>query len=257
MHPRALAQRRIGIRPRRPARVRIPAFVHPDHADRSEVVASAASSSLVAALSLFLMLGLLAFLSAAALSMSDPRAHSGRAPGGRLALQTAMRGWWGDEADWTRLVFTAAPDTPELEAATQRMLRDPAEIGEAVKPYYGETAGKELAALLQVHLQGVANVLAAFRAGDEGRLEAAKRAWYGNAAEIATFLSHADPRRFQRSEIEPMLRRPLDLILLGAIDQREGRHFESVSDFDRARREGLRVAEILSNGILEPAPSEL
>ena len=216
-----------------------------------------ASSSFTAAFSLFLTLGLLAFLSAAALSISDPRAHSGRAPGGRLALETAMRGWWADEADWTRLVLTAAPGAPELEATAQRMLRDPGEIGEAVKPYYGETAGKELAALLRVHLQGAANVLAAFRAGDEGRLEAAKQAWYGNAGEIATFLSDADPRRFQRSEIEPMLRRPLDLVLRGAIDHREGRHVESASDFDRARMEGLRVAEILSNGILEPAAAEL
>jgi hypothetical protein len=172
-----------------------------------------------------------------------------------------MRGLWTDEADWTRLVLTAnaadASDASEIDAAAQRLSRDPIEIGEAVKPFYGERAGQELAVLLRGHLRGAAEVLSAVRANDAAGLEAARRAWYANAGEIAAFLSDADPRRFPRAEVEPMLRVPMDLVLHAASDQRQGRLSESLSDFDRARREGQHVAEMLSVGILDPAPADL
>ncbi len=41
---------------------------------------------------------------------------------------------------------------------------------------------------------GAAEVLAAAKAGDTARLEAAKQAWYANGEEIASFLSGANPK---------------------------------------------------------------
>ena len=80
----------------------------------------------------------------------------------RLAFHDRMRDLWSDHITYTRsfIVSTAAglPDTAEV---AQRLLRNQDEIGEAIKPYYGEAAGSQLASLLRNHIQLAAKTLTA------------------------------------------------------------------------------------------------
>jgi hypothetical protein len=80
----------------------------------------------------------------------------------RLAFHDRMRELWSDHIVYTRnfIVSTAAalPDTAEV---AQRLLRNQDEIGEAIKPYYGDAAGTQLASLLRNHIQLAAKTLVA------------------------------------------------------------------------------------------------
>lgn len=94
------------------------------------------------------------------------------------ALREGMRRLWEDHVLWTRLVIVStAANLPDLEATTRRLLQNQADIGNAVKPYYGEAAGEKLTALLRAHILGAAELLAAAKANDPRRLDAAKQAW--------------------------------------------------------------------------------
>src|SRR5262245_1731774 len=72
-----------------------------------------------------------------------------------VALREGMRQLWEDHITWTRLVIVStAADLPDREATTQRLLKNQQDIGDAVKPYFGDAAGEKLAALLKDHIVG-------------------------------------------------------------------------------------------------------
>jgi hypothetical protein len=72
----------------------------------------------------------------------------------RQAFHDRMRELWSDHIVYTRDFIVsevaAAADTAEV---LQRLLRNQDELGEAIKPYYGDAAGSQLASLLRNHIQ--------------------------------------------------------------------------------------------------------
>ena len=51
-----------------------------------------------------------------------------------------MRKLWEDHITWTRLfIVSALSDLPDKGATTDRLRRNPVDIGNAIKPFYGAT----------------------------------------------------------------------------------------------------------------------
>jgi len=173
------------------------------------------------------------------------------------SLHLAMQKLWQDHVLFTRMVIVStAAGLPDLDPTTQRLLRNQDDIGTAVKPYYGDAAGNQLTALLRTHIQGAADILAAAKANDAGRLATAKSAWYANAQQIADFLSDANPKNWPRATMESMMKEHLDLTLTEATDQLQGHYAESVADYDRVQDEILKMSDALSDGIVAQFPSK-
>jgi hypothetical protein len=173
------------------------------------------------------------------------------------ALNQAMRKLWEDHITWTRLVIVStAASLPDLDATTQRLLQNQTDIGNAVKPYYGEEAGNRLSVLLRDHIIGAANILAAAKKNDQAALEAAKTSWYANADTIAAFLSGANPEGWPLPGMQSMMREHLDLTLAEAVDQLQGHYPESVADYDKVHDAILQMADMLSSGIIKQFPKK-
>jgi len=173
-------------------------------------------------------------------------------------LRVPMGKLWQDHVLWTRLVIVSmAAGLPDATPTTERLLRNQNEIGNAVKPYYGTTAGNKLTALLRIHIQQAAAVVSAAKANDTIRLEAAKRDWFANADQIADFLSTANPRNWPRSEMRQMMHDHLNLTLAEATDQLQGHYGQSVADYDRVEEEILKMADALSDGIARQFPNKV
>ena len=78
------------------------------------------------------------------------------------AFGQAMRKLWEDHITWTRLfIVSVDADLPDTEATTDRLLRNQTDIGDAIKPYYGDAAGTQLTGLLRDHILTAAGLLAA------------------------------------------------------------------------------------------------
>lgn len=214
------------------------------------------SSSKLGATVLALTFALISAIPTEALSAAKPNAgHHAVARSGAETLRTAMRELWQDHVLWTRLVIVSTvAGLPDLDATTQRLLQNQTDIGNAVKPYYGDVAGEKLTALLRTHIVGAAELLAAAKANDAVRLEAAKKAWSVNGDEIAAFLSGANPSHWPLNDMQSMMRAHLDLTLTEAVDQLQGRYPQSVEDYDRAQDEILQMADMLSDGIIKQFP---
>jgi hypothetical protein len=172
-----------------------------------------------------------------------------------LALRNEMRKLWEDHVTWTRMVIVSvAADLPDRQAAVGRLLANQDDLGDAIKPYYGDAAGERLAELLREHIVIAADVLAAAKAGDSDALNAALERWYDNGNEIAAFLNAANPRNWPLEAMRAMLREHLDLTTNEAVARLGGDWDADVRAYDRAHEQVLEMADMLSEGIVDQFP---
>jgi hypothetical protein len=173
----------------------------------------------------------------------------------QAAFHDAMRKLWEDHVTWTRLAIVSfAGNLPDLPATEARLLRNQADIGNAIRPFYGHMAARSLTRLLREHILGAVALLQAAKAGDAGQVASARAAWYDNGNQVADFLHAANPRHWPRREMRTMMRTHLDQTLSEAQNQLGGRFKGSVRDYDAIHRHILEMADMLSTGIIEQFP---
>jgi hypothetical protein len=173
-----------------------------------------------------------------------------------VAFQEAMNKLWEDHITWTRMVIVDfAAGLPDLKTAEVRLLRNQADIGNAIKPYYGAAAGAQLTRLLRTHILEAVPVLVDAKAGDKEKLTAALNAWYANAHQIALFLSKANPKAWPLHAMDTMMKRHLALTTADAVARLEGHWAADVGAYDHVHLEILQMAHMLSTGIIEQFPS--
>ena len=173
----------------------------------------------------------------------------------RSRFHDAMRQLWEDHIVWTRMaIISIVDDRPDQSFAVERLLRNQDDIGDAIKPFYGEAAGDALTALLREHIVGAADLLVAAKSGDAGAIEAASAAWYANGDEIGAFLAAANPRNWDRAEMQAMMRDHLDLTLAEATARLQGDYTADVAAYDEIHVQILHMADMLSDGIIAQFP---
>ena len=178
----------------------------------------------------------------------------------RASFHDAMRQLWEDHITWTRLVIVSAatlPDAlPDLDPTVQRLLRNQDDIGDAIKPFYGDAAGEELSRLLREHITVAADLIFAAKSGDTAGVEAASAAWYRNADQIADFLAAANPNNWPATAMRAMMREHLDLTLAEAVARLQGRYQDEISIYDEIHVQILHMADMLSDGIIAQFPAK-
>jgi hypothetical protein len=173
-----------------------------------------------------------------------------------VEFRADMRKLWEEHIVYTRLfIVSFAADLPDLSATTDRLLANQTDIGDAVKPYYGEDAGNALTELLREHILGAAALLTAAKAGDAAAFDAANTAWYANADEIALFLHNANPDNWPLEETQHHMRTHLDLTLNEAAHQLGGDYVQSIADYDAVHLAILEMSDFLSQGIINQFPN--
>jgi hypothetical protein len=186
--------------------------------------------------------------------------HRHGAAASRVAFHDAMRKLWEDHITWTRMFIVSAGtvegNLPDLQPTVDRLLQNQTDIGNAIKPFYGDAAGSHLTDLLRDHILTAADLLAAAKAGDNDAVAAASARWYANADEIATFLSSANPKQWPADEMKAMMKDHLDLTLEEAVARLHGDYAGDIAAYDKVHLEILEMADMLSAGIIAQFPSD-
>ncbi len=182
---------------------------------------------------------------------------TGSATLNRVAFNQAMRKLWEDHITWTRLyIVSVAGNLPDQAPTAARLFQNQVDIGNAIKPFYGDAAGNQLASLLHDHIALAAQLLAAAKAGDVSGVTAASTAWYANANQIAAFLNNANPKNWPLSATQSMMKQHLDLTLKEAVDRLQGKFPADIADYDQVHVEILAMADMLSSGIIAQFPEK-
>ena len=169
-----------------------------------------------------------------------------------LELRNDMRKLWEDHITWTRLaIISLTTDSPDTQATVGRLLQNQDDIGDAIKPFYGDAAGEELSRLLREHILIAADLIAAARAGDSAAVETHQARWRANADEIAAFLNAANPRSWKLRKMTEMLYEHLDLTTSEVVARLTGDWAADVAAYDAIHLQALEMADELSTGIVK------
>ena len=171
-------------------------------------------------------------------------------------LRMAMHKLWEDHIVWTRnVILNIMDDLPGTEQAVNRLLSNQDDIGNAVKPFYGEAGGKELTRLLKEHITSAADLLKAAKTGDNSAFDAANKKWSANADEISGFLSKANPN-WKLNDMKKMMHDHLTLTTDEAVARLKKDYAADVKAYDKVHDEILMMADGLTDGIIKQFPGK-
>jgi len=183
-----------------------------------------------------------------------PSQETMRAPA--VELRVAMHRLWEDHITYTRnFIISALAGLPDQDAVTKRLLANQDDIGNAIKPYYGEDAGKKLTALLREHILIAADVVKEAKAGDPKRLAMQQQRWTANGKDIAAFLSAANPS-WAKKDLEAMLQKHLDLTTGEVVARLTKDWAKDVASYDEGHTHMLMFADTLAEGIVKQFPAK-
>jgi hypothetical protein len=191
------------------------------------------------------------------LALASAPAALAQSPIDRHDFDAAMRKLWEDHVTWTRLyIVSAVAGLPDKDANAERLLQNQADIGNAIKPFYGDEAGDALTALLRDHILIAAELVDAAKAGDQAKQKTAAARWNANADDIATFLAGANPDNWPLGEAKKMMREHLDLTTKSVVAQLGGDWAGSIAAYDEIHDQILHMADMLSAGIAAQFPDK-
>jgi hypothetical protein len=171
-----------------------------------------------------------------------------------VRLSNAMRLVWEQHVYWTRMTINSiAFDLPDLDAVTARLLRNATDMGNLLKPFYGNRIALMFSNLIREHLLIAAELVKAAKAGNQKAVADAERRWYANGEEIAVFLSKINPF-ISRDEFQEMFFEHLALTTKEALFILQNNFQSSITVFDKIEAEALQMANTITNAIVKQFP---
>lgn len=170
-------------------------------------------------------------------------------------LKSDMRKLWEDHIIWTRnVILNIIDELPGTTQAVDRLLQNQDDIGNAIKPFYGDAAGTQLSTLLRQHITIAADLLTALDDGNTAAFNTANAQWIANADAIAAFLSGANPN-WPLAEMKSMLYDHLNLTAAEALARKNANYTADVTAFENVHIQILNMADMLTQGIIKQFPN--
>ncbi|MFC9774291.1 glycosyltransferase [Paenibacillus chitinolyticus] len=173
-----------------------------------------------------------------------------------VQLKGDMQKVWIDHTIWTRnYIVSALSNLPDQKDVLDRLLRNQQDIGNVIKPYYGEAAGNKLADLLREHILIAGKIVAAAKAGNQADVKKLEADWHKNADDIAKFLSAANPN-WPFKTLQDMLYTHLQLITDIVLARLKGDWKADIAATDKNEIHMIHFADILTDGIVKQFPDK-
>lgn len=163
---------------------------------------------------------------------------------------------WIEHVLWARnFIVSDIASLEDKDAVLQRLLKNQDDIGNSIKPYYGEEAGNNLAKLLREHISLAGQVVDAAKSGNKEDLEKYNKLWYENADKIADFLSSANPK-YSNKMLKDMLHKHLEFVTAQAVARLNKDWKADIEAYDKGQEHMIKFADMISNGIIKQFPEK-
>lgn len=157
---------------------------------------------------------------------------------------------WMEHVNWTRMtIISIVFNLPDLPFVQQRLLRNATDLGNCLRPFYGDTIADRYAALIKEHLIIAAELVTAAAKGDAKTADAKEKEWYRNADEIAIFLHSINPY-LSIEGVQKMFYTHLALTKNEAITMIQKDYQTDVNIFDEIEAEALAMSDMIAQAIV-------
>ena len=171
----------------------------------------------------------------------------------------AMMQWrelWTDHAVWTRMyIIESLNNSSAADAAAARLLKNQEDIGNAIKPYYGDAAGDNLTALLKEHITIAVAIINDVKAKNSTAQAADEARWTTNADEIAVFLSNANPN-WRSGDTRDLMHMHLATTKTKLVARYSKDYPADVIAWDAVYTHILTMSDAISGGIIKQFPDK-
>jgi hypothetical protein len=171
----------------------------------------------------------------------------------------AMMQWrvlWTDHAVWTRLyIIESLNDSPGADAAAARLLKNQEDIGNAIKPYYGDAAGTKLTGMLKEHILIAVAIINDVKAKNTTAQAADEARWTQNADDIAAFLSSANPD-WRTQDVKDLMHMHLSTTKAELVARYTKDYPADVKAWDAVYAHILTMSDAISGGIIKQYPEK-
>lgn len=162
---------------------------------------------------------------------------------------------WMEHVNWTRMtIISIVFGLPDLQFVQERLLRNATDLGNCLRPFYGDRLADRYAVLIKEHLVLAAELVTAATKGDAKKAAEAEKQWYRNADDIAKFLSSINPYAV-KEEVRKMLYTHLALTKLEAVYMIQKKFKEDIEVFDKIEAQALEMSDMIAEAIVMQFPA--
>lgn len=179
-------------------------------------------------------------------SYNDQRCIS-KAESDYLAMNRLL---WMEHVNWTRMtIISIVFQLPDLPFVQQRLLQNATDLGNCLRPFYGDQIADHYAKLIQDHLVIAAELVTAAVKGDTNTVNTKEKEWYKNADDIVLFLSNINPY-LNKEALQKMFYKHLELTKNEAVTMIQKNYKADVEVFDEIEAEVLAMSDMIALAIV-------
>jgi hypothetical protein len=98
-----------------------------------------------------------------------------------IDLKNSMRRLWAEHVAWTRATVSGLVfNTPDASFVVSRLLQNTIDMGDAIRPYYGNATAQKYSQLLGEHITLAGDSIKAMTEGNTGKAAEIERNWFQN-----------------------------------------------------------------------------
>jgi hypothetical protein len=175
----------------------------------------------------------------------------------QVKFENEFRSLWMDHVLWTSNYITSATTagSEDQKQVLARLLKNQEDIGNAVKPIYGEKAGNKLTDLLKEHIVIAGKIVDAAKTGKKALVNQLNQEWYRNADDIAAFLSQANPY-LKNEDLKKLLYMHLKLVTNDLSASLERDWEARIVAIDEGVSHIILMADTISAGVVKQFPKK-
>lgn len=147
-------------------------------------------------------------------------------------------------------MVSLAYDLPDQEAVINQLLQNPVNMGDMLRPLYGDYIADQYTGLIKEHLELAAELIKSLKVGDEAGARAIEKVWYANGEQVAEFLSSINPY-LSKEEFREMFYSHLALTQKQATAIINKDFKEDIETFDMIEMEAMAMADLMSDAIIK------
>ena len=170
-----------------------------------------------------------------------------------LKIMEEMNMLWEQHVFWNRLLLISiAENLRDVDFTRKRLLRNPMDIANLYRGFYGGNIANRMSELLTEHLVIGEKIIVALKEGNSEQATELSKDWHKNADDISEFFASFNPF-YNKEEIRKMFYNHLRLTT-DEVEARIRKDYEAdIAAFDKVEQEALEMARYFSAGIIKQA----